>query len=73
VHGFCVHVAEITQLRNALAQVKTLRGLIPLCAWCRKIRSDEGYWTSLEQYVSDRTDAAVTHGICDACAVKLEQ
>jgi PAS domain S-box-containing protein len=71
VRGFCVHVAEITQLRNALAQVRTLQGLIPLCAWCRKIRNDHGYWTSLEQYLADRTDASVTHGICDACAAKL--
>ncbi len=71
VHGFCVHVAEITQLRNALAQVKTLQGLVPLCAWCRKIRDDDGYWTSLEEYLADHTDASVTHGICDACDAKL--
>jgi PAS domain S-box-containing protein len=70
--GFCVHVAEITQLRNALDQVKTLEGLIPLCAWCRKIRNDEGDWTSLEQYLADHTDASVTHGICSACAANLE-
>ena len=71
VQGFCVHVAEITALRNALAQVKTLEGLIPLCAWCRKIRDDQGYWKSLEQYLADHTDAAVTHAICEACAAKL--
>jgi PAS domain S-box-containing protein len=71
VHGFCVHVTEITQLRNALAQVKTLQGLIPLCAWCRKIRGRQGDWTSLEQYLLDHTDASVTHGICDACDAKL--
>lgn len=68
VHGFCVHVAEITQLRNALDQIKTLKGLIPVCAWCRKLRGDQGYWTSIEQYLADHTDASVTHGICDACA-----
>lgn len=71
VRGFSVHVAEITQLRNALAQVRTLKGLIPLCAWCRKIRGDQGDWTSLEQYLADHTDASVTHGICDACDAKL--
>jgi PAS domain S-box-containing protein len=71
VRGFCVHVAEITQLRNALAQIKTLQGLIPLCAWCHKIRNDRGCWTSIEQFLADRTDASVTHGICDACAAKF--
>ncbi len=73
MRGFSVHVAEITQLRNALAQVKTLQGLIPLCAWCRKIRDDEGYWTSLEQYLAKHTDASVTHGICGACAARLAE
>ena len=71
VRGFAVHVTEITQLRNALAEVKTLQGLIPLCAWCRKIRGDRGNWTSLEEYLADHTDASVTHGICEACVVKL--
>jgi PAS domain S-box-containing protein len=73
VHGFCVHVAEITQLRNALAQVKTLRGLIPLCAWCRKVRNDQGYWTSIEQYLAQHTDASVTHGICETCAATFSR
>jgi PAS domain S-box-containing protein len=73
VLGFCVHVAEITQLRNALAQVKTLQGLVPLCAWCRKMRNDRGYWTSLEQYLAEHTDASLTHGICDECAAALRR
>lgn len=73
VHGFCVHVAEITELRNALDQVRTLQGLIPLCAWCRKIRNDQGYWTSLEEYLTDHTDASVTHGMCEACASEIER
>jgi len=72
VSGFCVHVADVTQLRNALTQVKLLQGLIPLCAWCRKIRDARGNWTSLEQYLADHTDASVTHSICDACNAKFE-
>lgn len=71
VRGFCVHVAEITQLRNALAQVKTLEMLIPMCAWCRNVRNDQGHWTSLERYLAEHTDASVTHGICEACFQKL--
>jgi PAS domain S-box-containing protein len=78
VLGFCVHVAEISalkrveaELRDALAQVRTLRGLIPLCAWCRKLRNDRGAWQSLEQYLTEHTDASVTHGICAECSDKL--
>jgi PAS domain S-box-containing protein len=78
VHGFCVHVAEVTEqkrveaeLREALAQVRTLRGLIPVCAWCRKMRDEAGYWQSLEQFLVDHTDAVISHGICDACSAKL--
>ncbi|HSN25860.1 MAG TPA: PAS domain-containing protein, partial [Kofleriaceae bacterium] len=71
LHGFCVHVTEVTklkrveaELREAIAQVRTLRGLIPLCAWCRKLRNDRGAWQSLEQYLAEHTDASITHGIC---------
>jgi PAS domain S-box-containing protein len=73
VCGFCVHVAEITQLRNALDQVRTLQGLIPLCSWCRNIRDDRGYWMSIEHYLADHTDASVSHGICDVCVAKLDR
>ena len=75
VRGFCVLVSEITEqkkteleLRDALSKVKTLTGLLPICAWCRKIRQDTGYWTSLEKYITDHTTAQITHGMCEACA-----
>ncbi|MCB0322436.1 MAG: DUF4118 domain-containing protein [Bdellovibrionales bacterium] len=65
------HVREqeqlIDQLRNALAQIKTLSGLLPICAWCRKVRDDEGYWQQIEEYVTAHSDAAFTHGICPKC------
>lgn len=59
------------RLEEALNSVKTLKGLLPLCAWCRKVRSDEGYWSALESYVSTHTDATFTHGICPDCQAKL--
>lgn len=59
------------RLEEALNNVKTLKGLLPLCAWCRKVRSDEGYWSALESYVAKHTDATFTHGICPDCQAKL--
>jgi CheY-like chemotaxis protein len=57
----------IRQLEKALAEVKTLRGLIPICAWCRKLRSDDGFWMSVEQYFRAHTEADCSHGICPDC------
>jgi len=57
----------IQDLSRALSNVKTLRGLLPICATCKKIRDDQGYWTKLESYISDHTQAAFTHGICPEC------
>jgi len=59
------------QLRTALAEVRTLTGLIPICASCKKIRDDQGYWNSVESYISSHSDATFSHGICHACAVTL--
>ncbi|MDH3252991.1 MAG: hypothetical protein OEM41_09385 [Ignavibacteria bacterium] len=58
----------IVNLERALAEVHTLRGLLPMCAWCKKIRDDSGYWMELEAYIQAQTDARVTHGICPDCA-----
>lgn len=60
-------VARNAELARALEQVKTLTGLLPVCGWCRKVRADDGYWDQLESYVSARTDATFTHGICPDC------
>ncbi|HEY1663321.1 MAG TPA: PAS domain S-box protein [Verrucomicrobiae bacterium] len=62
----------VFELREALAQVKTLSGLIPICGWCKSVRSDTGYWQTVEQYVRSRTDATFTHGICPSCQVKFK-
>jgi two-component system, response regulator PdtaR len=55
------------KLEQALAEVKTLRGLIPICSWCRKVRSDQGFWLSVESYIEQNTRAGWTHGICPSC------
>lgn len=60
--------ALISKLQEALAEIKTLKGFIPICASCKKIRDDEGYWDQVEAYISKHTDAVFTHGICPDCA-----
>ena len=53
------------------SQARTLFGLIPICGWCKNIRTDKDYWQSVEQYVSTHTNATLTHGICPSCAEKI--
>jgi len=60
------------QLEEALANVKTLRGLVPICAWCKKIRDDNGFWDQLESFVSKHSEAKFSHGICPDCLKKWE-
>jgi hypothetical protein len=61
----------ITKLQNALNAVKELSGILPICANCKKIRDDEGYWHDVDIYISRHTKAEFTHGICKECANKL--
>ena len=60
----------IIQLGDALARVKTLSGLLPICSACKKIRDDQGYWSQVESYIQDHTDAKFTHSYCPECAQK---
>jgi PleD family two-component response regulator len=60
-----------TQLEEALASVKTLRGLLPICANCKKIRDDHGYWKQIEEYIESHSEALFSHGLCPDCADKL--
>jgi CheY-like chemotaxis protein len=62
----------VRELQDALAKVKTLSGMIPICAWCRKIRDDKGYWDQVEAYIESRSNATFTHGICPECAAKIK-
>jgi DNA-binding response OmpR family regulator len=63
----------IKQLQEALAEIKTLKGFIPICASCKKIRDDEGYWNQIEEYLTAHTDAVFTHGLCPQCVEKYTQ
>ncbi len=62
--------ALITRLEQALAQVTTLQGLLPICSHCKKIRDDDGYWQEVEQYISQHSSADFSHGVCPDCARK---
>lgn len=62
---------QVDKLNKALTEIKTLRGIIPICASCKKIRDDQGYWNQVEVYVRDRTEAEFSHSICPKCIKKL--
>ncbi|NUM80250.1 PAS domain S-box protein [bacterium] len=61
----------IADLKNALGKVKTLSGLLPICASCKKIRDDKGYWNQIEVYIEQHSEADFSHGICPDCAKRL--
>ncbi len=70
--GLEARVRERTaELESALAQVKRLQGLLPVCAWCKKVREDEHYWLSVEDYIVRHTDARFSHGICPECSARV--
>jgi DNA-binding response OmpR family regulator len=58
---------KVTELQATLDNVRRLRGLLPICAYCKRIRDDRNYWQRVEVYVSEHTDATFTHGICPSC------
>ncbi|HOQ11197.1 MAG TPA: hypothetical protein PK104_02395 [Spirochaetota bacterium] len=62
---------EKEKLENAMAEVKTLSGLLPICASCKKVRDDRGYWKQIEKYIQEHSDAVFSHGLCPDCAKKL--
>jgi tetratricopeptide (TPR) repeat protein len=59
--------AQAKELADALDRVQTLKGLLPICAWCKKVRDDDGYWTQVEAYVARHSKAEFTHCICPSC------
>jgi PAS domain S-box-containing protein len=62
---------ERDKLVNALTEIKTLSGMLPICAKCKKIRDDKGYWNQIEGYIQQHSDAQFSHAICPACAKTL--
>lgn len=63
----------VAELQQALQEVKTLSGLLPICSYCKQIRDDEGYWHSVEAYVSAHSEAEFSHGICPSCLAKARE
>jgi DNA-binding response OmpR family regulator len=61
---------RVAELEESLARVRRLHGLLPVCAWCKRIRNDGDYWQSVEEYVTELTDLRVTHGICPPCLAR---
>jgi PAS domain S-box-containing protein len=61
----------IQKLRQALAEAQTLSGLLPICASCKKIRDDQGYWQQIEEYIQEHSNAEFSHSVCPDCAKKL--
>jgi hypothetical protein len=59
------------RIQEAVRELKVLSGLLPICAWCKKVRDDKGYWNRIEAYLSARTEAEFTHGICPECDEKM--
>ena len=62
---------EKERLQEAIAKVKALSGLLPICASCKKIRDDRGYWNQIESYIREHSEADFTHGICPDCIERL--
>lgn len=64
--------STLSELQKALAEVRTLKGLLPICAWCKKIRTESGQWVALESYVLENSDAQFSHGVCSECVPKVK-
>ncbi|MEI6810126.1 MAG: response regulator [bacterium] len=63
-------ISKIEALQKAMAEIKTLRGIVPICAGCKKIRDDKGFWQQVESYVTCHSEAMFSHGMCPDCARK---
>jgi hypothetical protein len=63
----------VLELQKALAEIKVLRGILPICSYCKKIRDDEGSWRQMETYIRDHSEAEFTHGMCPDCAKKMQE
>jgi DNA-binding response OmpR family regulator len=64
---------QVAELQAALSNVKQLRGLLPMCSYCKRIRGDDQYWQQVEAYITEHSDAQFSHGICPACYAEVER
>ena len=64
---------RVQALEAALRQVKQLQDLLPMCAWCKRIRNDQNYWQGVTEYLTEHTDTQFTHGICPDCRERIRQ
>jgi hypothetical protein len=64
-------LAALQKTRQLTSQIETLSGLLPLCAWCKKVRNDRGYWEQIDNYISTRSGAKITHSVCPECRDKF--
>jgi hypothetical protein len=55
------------ELTERIAEIKTLRGILPICSFCKRIRDDEGYWQAVDDYIQEHTEAELSHGLCLDC------
>ena len=59
------------KLSRAIDEISILRGILPICAWCKKIRNDSGYWEQIEKYIGDHSGVKFSHGMCPQCSEKV--
>ena len=60
------------RVQKALADIRRLQALLPICAWCKKVRDDAGYWKGIEAYLQDHGVAEITHGMCPECLARYD-
>jgi hypothetical protein len=63
-------IVDITELKETQDELKQLRGILPLCSFCKKIRNDKGYWEKVDSYICNHSEAEISHGICPECMSK---
>ena len=64
-------LATLRRTRQLTGQIETLQSLLPVCAWCKKVRNDSGYWYQIEKYITANSKTKITHGICPECEAKF--
>jgi hypothetical protein len=66
-----VTIEDVTELNTKIQENRTLKGMLPICSHCKRIRDEEGDWNQIESYISQRSDAVFSHSICETCALEF--